>query len=326
MKLRLCLAGVVVGIAVLLSSVAGTSAQSYPNKPIRFIVPYMPGSAMDVVARAIGQKLTESWGQPVVVDNKPGANTIIGAEMLAKATPDGYTIMICGGSTLAINPSLYSKLPYNPTKDFAPVSLVIITPFILVVHPSLPAKSVKELILLSKSQPGKLNYGSGGNGSSSHLSMELFKSMAGVDMVHIPYKSNAPGFTDLLGGQVSLMFVELLQALPHMKTGKVRPLGMAMRNRSPMAPDVPTISEAGLPDFESNPWMGVLTTAGTSKEIIAKLNTEIVKIMHLQEVKNRLFTQGVEPFGSTPEQFVAYINTETAKWAKLVKQLGIRVD
>ncbi len=326
MKLKLYLASVAVGVAIFLSSVAGASALSYPNKPIRFIVPLPPGSGSDVIARVIGKKLTEKWAQPVVVDNRPGANNIIGAEMLARAAPDGYTIGIFGPSTLAINPSLYSKLPYNPTKDFSPVSLVAMVPFALVAHPSLPAKSVKELIALAKSKPGKLNYGSGGNGSTSHLSMELFKSMAGIDMAHIPYKGNTPALTDLLGEQVSLMFIELLQALPHLKAGKLRALGMAMRKRSPMAPDVPTVSEAGLPGFENTPSPGVLAPAGTPKEIIAKLNTEIVKIMHLQEVKERLFTQGVEPLGSTPEQFAAYINAETAKWAKLVKQLGIRVD
>ena len=324
MKSRLAVLAVCA--AALAGFGAGAGAQNYPSKTIRFIVPVSPGSGLDVVARSIGQKLTESWGQPVVIDNQPGANTIIAAEAAAKAAPDGYTIIICGASTLVVNPSLYNKLPYNPARDFAPVSLVVMTPFILVVHPSLPAHSVKELIALARSKPGKLDYGSGGNGSSSHLSMELFKSMAQVHMTHIPYKGNTPALTDLLRGQVSLMFVDLVQALPHLKAGKLRALGMAMAKRSPLAPEVPTVAEAGLPGFESIPWMGVLAPAGTPKDIVAKLNAEIVKIMRLQEVKERSLAQGVEPVGSTPEQFAAHINADAAKWFRLIKTAGIRLD
>jgi tripartite-type tricarboxylate transporter receptor subunit TctC len=301
-------------------------AQSYPSKAMRFIVPVSPGSSLDVVARTIGQKLTESWGQPVVIDNVPGANTIIAAEAAAKAAPDGYTIIICGASTLVVNPSLYDKLPYNPARDFAPVSLVVLTPFVLVAHSSLRAQSVKALIELARSKPGKLDYASGGIGSSSHLSMELFKSMGQVHMTHIPYKGNTPALTDLLRGQVSLMFVDLLQALPHLKSGELKALGMAMAKRSPLAPDVPTVAEAGLPGFESTPWMGVLAPAGTNREIVARLSTEIVRIMRLAEVRERLLSQGVEPFGSTPEQFVAHLKSDAAKWARVIKTADIRLE
>lgn len=313
--------------AVILIGVATeVHAQNYPNKPIRFIVPVAPAGLTDILTRAIGQKLTESWGQPVIIDNRPGAGAIIGMEMAAKAPPDGYTILMSWPGPLAVNPSLYSKLPYDPVNDFVPVIQVATYPLILVVHPSLPVKSVKELIALAKSKPGEINYGSSGNATTSHLTMELFKTTADIDMVHIPYKGAAPAMTALLGGHVSLVFDSITVAMPHVKAGKLRVLGISSLKRSPAAPDLVTISESGLPGFEVIGWYGVLAPAGTPREIVTKLNNEIAKILQMPDLKERLSGQGLDLVSDTPEQFAAHIKKEIAKWAKVVKSAGIRVD
>lgn len=304
---------------------AASSAQGFPNKPIRLIVPFSAGGPTDVLARIVAQKLTESLGQQVVIDNHTGSGGNIGTDIVAKATPDGYTLLMAIVGHV-INASLYSKLPYDPVKDFAPITLTGAATIIMVAHPSLPAKSIKELIALAKSKPGQLNLASPGSGTPHHLAAELFKTMAGIDMVHIPYKGAAPAVTDLLGGQVSVAFVSLPAALPHVKARKLTALGITSDKRSAVAPEVPTFAEAGLPGYGLENWYGALAPAGTPREIVNKLNSTIVKVLQLPDVKERLNGQGFEIRTSTPEQFAAYIKSETVKWAKIVKDSGAKVD
>jgi len=314
-------------ISVLFVLLAGSAAAqtSYPGKPIRFVVPYPPGGFTDILARLIGQRLTESWTQPVVIENRGGGGSTIGSDIVAKAPPDGYTLLMVAPD-LAINPSLYPKLPYDTVKDFAPVTLVAWGPMALVVHPSVSANSVNELIALAKSEPRPLNYGSGGNGTGGHLAMELFKTMAGVKMVHVPYKGIGPASNDLVGGQVSLMFLQMAVARPQILAGKLRALAVAGGQRTQAMPELPTVAEAGLPGFDVNPWFGVVTRAETPKDIVAKLSNEIGKIMRLPEVRERLSSLGGEPVTNTPEEFAAFMNAEIVKWAKVVKESGARVD
>ena len=325
MKVKLGLTVLALCGAVLCIDVGTALAQSYPSKPIRLIVPWTAGGATDIFARIIGQKLTEGWGQQVVVDNRPGASGIIGFEIAARAVPDGYTILLAA-QPFTVNTSLFSKLPYDVVKDFAPVTLMAYTTNILVVHPAVPAESVSELITLAKSKPGQLNFASMGSATTGHLLGEMFKIMAGVDMVHIPYKGSAPAMTDLLGGRVSLMFDTVPSAMPHVKAGKLRALAVTSAKRSPLVPDLPTVAESGLPGFESAPWYGAVVPAGTPKEIITKLYTEIVKILNMPDVKDRLSNYGYTIIGSTPEQFADFIKTDMAKWAKVIKDAGIHVD
>lgn len=325
MKLIFRLASLIMCAAVLGVATGSALAQDYPSRPIRFVVPLPPGGFTDLLARAIGQKLTESWGQAVVVDNRGGGGTTIGTEIVAKAPPDGYTILLVPPD-LAINPSLYRKLPYDAVKSFAPVTLAAWSPIILAVHPSVPAKSVNELIALAKSKPGQLNYASGGIGTGAHISTELFKSMTEIDMVHIPYKGVGPAVTALLAGQVSMMFGQMPITLPHVKAGKLRALAIASARRSPAMSDLPTVAEAGVPGFEANPWFGVAAPAGTPKEIVTKLNSEIVKILNMADIQQRLSGLGAEPVGSTPEEFAAHIQAEIVKWGEVVKRSGARAD
>ncbi|MGQ0524612.1 MAG: Bug family tripartite tricarboxylate transporter substrate binding protein [Betaproteobacteria bacterium] len=301
-------------------------AQTYPNKSIRLIVPFPPGGPADILSRAIGQKLTDSWGQQVVVDNRAGAGGTIGSDLAAKGAPDGYTLLMGFVGTHAINPSLYSSLPYDNIKSFEPVSLVATATIILVLHPSLPAKSVKELIALAKSKPGELTFGSPGNGTPQHLAGELFNTMAGVKMTHVPFKGAVPAINDLLGGRISLIFSSAPPALPHVATGKLRALAVTSGKRSSVSPDLPTVAESGLPGFEVINWYGVLAPARTPKTIVEKLNTEISTIMKMSDVKERLSSVGIEVFSSTPAQFAAFMRDETAKWAKVVKFSGARLD
>jgi tripartite-type tricarboxylate transporter receptor subunit TctC len=309
-----------------LAALAGAAAsQDYPNKTIRMIVPFAAGGPTDVIARTIAQKLTESWGQPVVIDNRGGAGGNLGTDIAAKAAPDGYTVvMVIVGH--AINASLYSKLPYDPVKDFAPVSPTGAATIVLVAHPSLQAKTVKELTALAKSKPGKINWGSPGTGTPHHLAGEMFKTLTGIDMVHIPYKGAAPAIVDLLGGQVSLAFVSLPAALPHIRAGKLTAIGTSGAQRSAVAPDVATIAEAGFPGYELENWYGLLAPAGTPRTVVTKLNGEVVKILQAPDVKERLNSQGFEIRTSTPEKFAAYIKSEIVKWAKIVKDSGAKVD
>jgi len=305
----------------------GAIAQSYPTRPIRLVVPYPPGGPLDIMARAIGQKLTEAWNQPVVVDNRAGAGGNIGADLVAKSRADGYTLLMGAVATHAINPSLYSKMPYDPVKDFAPVALVAQVPNILVVNPAVPANTVRELIELARARPGYLNFASGSTGSTGHLAGELFNTMAGVKMVHIPYKGAAPAMADLLAGQVQLMFDNLASALPHVKAGKLRALAVTTLARSPAMPDLPTIAESGLPGFDLTTWFGLMVPAGTPPEIVAKLNAEVVRALNAKDMRERLEKMGAEPpANNTPEHFAAFIRAEAAKYARVVKESGAKVD
>lgn len=301
-------------------------AQSYPNKPVRMVVPFPPGGTTDILARAVGQKLSESWGQQVLIDNRPGAGGNIGTDIVAKSAPDGYTLLMGTVGTHSINASLYGKLPFDPIKDFAPVTLVASVPNVLVVNSTVDAKSVKELIALAKSKPGQLTFASSGNGTSIHLAGELFKTMTGTAMLHIPYKGSAPAITDLLGGQTNMMFDNLPSAMPHIKSGKLRALAVTSVSRSPASPDTPTIAESGIPGYEASSWFGVLAPAGTPKDVIARIHADIVKALNTPEIKERLSGQGAEPVGNTPEQFAQHIKSETIKWAKVVKDSGAKVD
>ncbi|MGE5522200.1 MAG: Bug family tripartite tricarboxylate transporter substrate binding protein [Rhodospirillaceae bacterium] len=302
------------------------AAQSYPVKPIRYVVPFPAGGPLDIVARAIGQELNRSWGQPVIVDNRPGAGGNIGAEQVARAPADGHTILMGAVSTHAINVSLYSKLPYDPIRDFAPVILITSVPNVLVVHPTVPARNVRELIALAKSKPGQLNFASGSTGSAGHLAGELFKTMAGVDMTHIPYKGAAPAVVDLVAGHVSLMFDNLASALPNIEARRVRPLAVTTLKRSPFLPGVPTIDESGLRSFDIGTWFGVFAPAGTPPAIVNKLNAEIARILNAPGTKERLASLGAEPQPDTPAQFAAFVKSEMAKYAVIIRQSGAKAD
>ena len=302
------------------------TAMNYPNKPIKIVVPFPPGGATDILARAIGFELQKAWGQSVVIENKPGAGGNTGADLVAKSPPDGYTLIMATVGTHAINMSLYTKMPYDAVKDFEPIVLVAGVPNLLVVHPSVPAKTVKELTALAKAQPGKLNVASSGNGTSIHLAAELYKQMAGVDILHVPYKGSAPAVADLLGGQVQMMFDNMPVSLPHAKAGKLRALAVTSLKRSPALPDVPTMDEEGLKGFDATSWFGLLAPAGTPKDIIAKLNAASVAALATPDMRERLAAQGADPVGNTPDQFAAFIKAEIEKWAKIVKASGARVD
>jgi tripartite-type tricarboxylate transporter receptor subunit TctC len=314
-------------VSCLLCAVPLAHAQPYPSKPIRFVVPFPPGGPLDIMGRGIAQKLQEAWGQPVVVENRPGAGGGIGADLVAKSPGDGYTLLMGAVSTHAINPSLYAKIPYDPQKDFVPVALVAQVPNVLVVNPSLPVQTVQELIAYARAKPGTLSFGSGSTGSTGHLAGELFKTEARVDMVHIPYKGGAPAMQDLLAGQTQLMFDNLANALPQVKAGKLRALAVTTLKRAPSVPDLPTIAESGLPGFDLTTWFGIFVPAGTPPETVAKLNAEIVKALASKELVDRLATMGTTPPGNnTPERFAAFVRTEAAKYAQVVKSSGARVD
>lgn len=316
---RLCL-------AALLACAGNACAQVWPAKPLRLIVPYPPGGSADILARAIGQKLADGLGQPVAIDNRPGAGTAIGAEAAAKSPPDGYTIMLGTVSSHAINPALNPALKYDPLKDFAPVSLVASIPFVLLVHPSLPARSVQELIALARAKPGALNFSSAGTGTSNHLAGELLKSLTGTFMVHIPYKGSAPALTDLLAGQVNLMFDLVLTAQPHVKSGAARALAVTGRERSAALPGVPSVAESGIPGYEVSAWFGLFAPAGTAAAIINTLNAQTVRTMGLADLRDRLASQGAEAVTNTPEEFAAYVKEELGKWTRVVKTAGIKAD
>ncbi|MFO1323129.1 MAG: tripartite tricarboxylate transporter substrate binding protein [Burkholderiales bacterium] len=315
-------------MAAFASVAATANAQApYPNKPIRIVVPFPAGGTTDILARAVAQKLTETTGQPVVVDNRPGAGGNIGAELVAKSPPDGYTLLMGTVGTHAINASLYKSMPFDHVRDFAPVILVAGVPNVLVVNPSLPVNSVQELIAYGKANPGKLNFASSGNGTSIHLAGELFKTTTGVQMAHIPYKGSAPALVDLMGGQVQLMFDNLPSALPQIKAGKLRALAVTSAQRSSALPDVPTVAESGLPGFEASSWFGLLAPTGTPKDIVAKLNGEVAKWLATPEAKEKLASQGaIVAGGLTPDDFARHIAAETAKWQKVVKESGAKVD
>ncbi|MBI4189410.1 MAG: tripartite tricarboxylate transporter substrate binding protein [Betaproteobacteria bacterium] len=299
----------------------------YPEKAVRIVNPFPPGSVLDVIARPIATKLSEAWGQPVIVDNHAGSGGLLGAEIVAKSPPDGYNLLLGTPGTNAVSASLYKKIPYDTLRDFAPISLAATTYLILVVHPSLPVKSVKELIALAKAKPGQLNYGSGGTGSTTHLAGELFKSMAAVSMVHVPYRGSPQYTVDLVAGRIDLMFAGNLPVLPHIKTGRLRLLAITANTRDPSIPDVPTVSEAGVPGFDVRAWYGLFASAGTPTEIIDKIHAEISRIIKLPDVRAQYAAGGLAPaVSSSPAEFSAYVNSEFHKWAKVVKAAGIRAD
>ena len=314
------------GALFALPAIAAAQTPAYPTKPIRLVVPFPAGGATDIFAREVAKHLTDAWGQSVVVDNRPGAGGNIGSELVAKAAPDGYTLEMGTVGTHAINASLYSKMPYDHVRDFVPVILVAGVPNVLEVNPALPVNSVQELIAYAKANPGKLNFASSGSGTSIHLSGELFKVMAGVQMTHVPYKGSAPALQDLIGGQVQLMFDNLPPSLPQIKAGKLRALAVTSAARAPALPDTPTVAEAGLPGFEASSWFGVLAPAGTPPEIVNKLNAEIAKWLASPGAKEKLANVGANIAGGTPEDFARHIQAETTKWAKVVKESGAKVD
>ena len=301
-------------------------ALTYPTKPIRFIVAQPPGGQNDLQARAIAQKLSERWGQQVIVDNRGGAGGMIGFQIAARAAPDGYTLAMGSISTLAVIPSMTPKLTYHPLRDFAPVTLVSTSPYIVVVHPAFPAKSLSELVALAKAQPGKLSYASSGNATGIQLAAELFKAVAGIDMTHVPYKGGAPATTALIAGEVPVMFNNVITAMPHVRTGRLRALAVTSAKRSANVPELPTVAELGYPGYAADSWQGVVTLAGTPQPIVARLNREIVAIVKLADVNEFLTSQGNEVAAGTPEQFTAYIRAELAKWSTLTKQAGLRAE
>ena len=311
---------------LLLAAGAAAYAQGYPARAIRLIVAFPPGGTSDVVARALAQKLNESFSQPVLVENRPGAGGNLGAELVAKAPADGYTLLVCTPAELAINASLYSKMPYDPVRDFTPVTLATSAPLILVAHPALPVKTVRELIALAKSRPRELNFGSAGSGSSPHMALELLREMAGIQINHIPYKGTAPAITDLLGGHIQAFFSGMPPALPQVRAGRLRALAVTTAKRSSLMPDLPTMIEAGLRGFVIDNWQGVVLPANTPRDIVARLNAEIVKILALPDIRQRLSEQGAEPAGTTPEQFAAYIKSEIGKYADIIRKSGAKVE
>jgi len=315
-------------VATLLAiTIPNAHADDYPNRAIRFVVGFPPGGPSDLLTRTIAQKLSERLGQPVVADNRPGAGGNLAADIVAKAPPDGYTLLMGNIGMLAANASLYGHLPFDPLKDLAPIILIGAQPNILVVHPSLPARSVAALIALATAKPGQLDYASSGNGAPSHLSAELFKAMARVDIVHVAYRGAAPALNDLIAGQgVQLMFATSVSVLPFIHADTLRALAVTTAARSPLLPDLPTLQEAGLPGYESTTWHGVVTTAGTPSALIDRLNTEIGAILALPDVRQVLATQGVDIIGGTPAQFSAYIRAEIPKWAEIVRVSGAHVD
>jgi tripartite-type tricarboxylate transporter receptor subunit TctC len=315
----------ITGIA-LASLATLAHAQAWPSKPIKWVVPFAPGGTTDILARTVGEKLALALGQPVVIENKPGAGGGLGADFTAKAAPDGYTIMGGTISTHAINASLYKDLPYDPVKDFVAITLIARVPNMLVINPAVPAKDVKELIALLKASPNKYSFASSGNGTSQHLSGELFKSMSGTDMQHIPYKGSPPALQDVMGGQVTMTFDNITTAWPLAKAGKLRALAVTTAKRSSIAPDVPTLAESGLPGFEVGSWQGVFAPAGTPPEIVKRLNAEIVKALNLPDVRDKLSGLGAEIVADSPEEFSALVKAEVAKWADVVKKSGAKVD
>ena len=305
---------------------SSTGAAAYPSKPIRLVVPFTPGGSTDILARAIGQELAKAWGQSVIVDNVPGAGGAIGAEKVAKAAPAGYTLLMGHIGTLAVNPSLYPKLPYNPVKDFAPVAWVARVPNVLVVHPSVPAKNVLELVALAKAKPGQLNYGSGGNGSAANLATEYFKLQTGASLVHIPYRGTAPAVTDLMGGQIQLLFTGAPAVLGQIKNGQLRALAVSSPKRLDALPDLPTVAESGYKGFEADQWYGVVAPAGTPRDIVAKLNVQINKSLGSPELKSRFSNEGAIAEQTPPEAFGAHIVREIARWKPVIQSGRVKAD
>ena len=315
-------------LAVLVSATAygQNAASSYPNRPIRIIVTFPPGGPTDIIARAVGQKLTDAWGQPVVVDNRAGAGGNIGTDLAAKAAPDGYTLLVSNFGPLAISPFVYAKLPYDPVKNLTPITLAATSWFFLVVHPAVPANSVRELIALAKAKPDQITFASAGNASPSHLASALFQMSAGIRLTHVPYKGGAPSVGAVLAGEVQMAIESPPPIVPQVKAGRLRALGAARATRSPLLPDVPTISEAGLPGFEVGSWYGFHAPAGTPPAIIGKLHAEMVKAMNTPELRERFASVGADTVANTPEQYGAFVQAELRKWGKVIRAAGVKAD
>jgi tripartite-type tricarboxylate transporter receptor subunit TctC len=311
--------------ALALACCGAAFAQSYPSKAVRMIVPFPPGGGTDYTARLIGQKLSETWKQPVVIENRPGASTIIGSDLVAKSAPDGYTLLM-GSTNHTINPSLIAKLPYDTIRDFTPITVALTSSYVLVVHPSLPAKSVKELIALARARKGEINYSSSGTSGPQHLAGELFKVMAKIDLVHVPFKGSGPAVTALVGGHVQMQFATPPSALPYLTEGRLRPLAVSSAKRSESFPELPTIAEAALPGYEAVTWWGLLGPARLPREIVTKIHADVVKVVQLPDVRERLAREGVTAAATTPEQFQAMIDRDIVLHAKIVKTANIRID
>jgi tripartite-type tricarboxylate transporter receptor subunit TctC len=312
--------------AALLAAIVPAAAQEYPTKPVRLVVPFTPGGTTDILGRLVAQKLTEAFGRQVLVDNRPGAGGTIGSDIVAKSPPDGYTLIMGHIGTFGVNPTLYPKLPYDAVKDFQPITLFAMIPNLMSVNPSLPVKSVKELVALARAKPGAINYGSGGNGSAAHLATEYFKLMTKTSIVHIPYRGTSPAITDILAGNISMIITGVPAQLGFIKAGRLRPLGVATSKRLPLFPDLPTIAEAGVPGYEATQWYGVLAPANTPRPVVAKLNETLVKALQGADVKERLASEAGEPVGNSPEEFHAFIQKEIARWAPVIKASGAKPE
>jgi tripartite-type tricarboxylate transporter receptor subunit TctC len=317
---------VIRALAAVFLSASAALAADYPTKPIHLIVPFPPGGGNDTVARAIAQQVGPDLGQPLVIDNRPGAGGSVGAELAAKAPADGYTLFLAGVGSHAVNPNLHRKLPYDAIKDFTPITLIASAPSVLVVNPSVPARTVAEFTAYARANPGKLNYASNGNGSAAQLAAAMYEWMAGVKMVHVPYKGIAPAMTDLLAGETQLMFGTIVALVPHVQAGKLRALAVTSRKRSSLLTEVPTLAESGLPDYEAGSWYGILAPAGTPRDIVERLNGAVVKAIREPEVSKRLVQEGAEPVGSTPDEFGAHIKSEIARVARVVREAGIKIE
>ena len=313
-------------IAMLLSVVASAFAQAYPSRPVRLVVPFAPGGSADLVARLIGQKLGESWGQQVVVENKGGGSGMIGNDFVAKSAPDGYTLTVGTMGPFSVNPTLFEKMPYDPVRDFAPITLTGIASHVLVANPSVPPRTVGELIALARAKPGQLTFASSGTGNATHLTFELFKSTAGIDIVHVPYKGGGPAMADLVGGQVAFSFASMPSALPYVQAGRLRAIAVGGAHRSPLFPEVPTVAEAGLAGFVSEDWQGILAPAKTPAGVVAKLNADLVGVLHTPEMKAKLAGAGFDVKTSTPREFAHFIRSDTAKWAAILQRSGTKAQ
>ena len=322
--IRRCL--IILASMCALSGVAGTaSAQGYPSRPVRFIVPFAPGGGTDILVRVVSPRLSETLGQQIVVDNRPGGGSQIGSELVARAAPDGYLLLVVD-SAFTVNPSLYAKMPYHNEKDFTPISLLASAPVIMVVHPSVPAKTVKELVALAKARPAQVNFASGGTGSSTHLGVELLKSVAGIDLVHIPYKGTGPAVADVLAGQVTMMFAGISSVKQHVNVGRMRAIAVTGERRSSAMPEVPTFNEAGLRGVDSGTYWGLLGPPGMPRDAVTVMSGAVAKVLRLPDITQRLVELGFDPIGSTPEQFAANIRSETEKWALVIKSAGFKLE
>lgn len=322
--LAIALSSLMCAQAVFAQAAATSSGQTYPAKPIRIVVPFTPGGPNDILARMMGQKLTESWGQQVIIDNRPGGGTVIGTEAVAHSAPDGYTLLMVSTSQ-AVNPSLRPKLPFDTLKDFSPLIQLVNSPNVLVTHPSVPVRTVRDLINLAKARPGQIAYASGGTGAATHLAGELLQSMAKVEFIHVPYRGASPATVDLISGQVSFMFGTIQPTLPHIKAGKLRAIAVSGLKRVPILPAVPPVAET-LPGFDADSWYGIFVPAGTPAPVIAKLNAEMGRILHTPEIAERLRREGTEPVGGSPEQFGKLFRSAVVTWGKVIREAGIRLD